>query len=621
MKLADPIRYTLAVLGIKSRLSSLERWHRPLKPEELGQYKTSSFTPVEGWEFRLNTPGTPLFFVGLIDGFFPFSPPRFVTARDLALQYPHVGADGVICLLAPNDIYIPKGDGGGFINLLDQADSALLAGASGANPTDFHEEFLSYWSVFCGARFHRLKYAYSILDLSAPCIQSIFYHQRKSTVVFSGTEEEGREWLMNLLGIEKEREFDKGLQGGGTCLVWLSAPLHPREFPRTGGEIFKLALQAAGDSADQLREYLLKIPPCRNETNLPILFGFEGADGPVLAGLHALEPWRFDGIGAKGQLYHSRPRPNRIACRGGEYRSTVGRLFYNPSIPVEPFNVTRADPAWIHFRGGRGDAFDLASLSVAIIGCGSLGSRLAEQLARNGVGRLILYDGESLSVGNVGRHLLGMKYVDREKVTALAGYLKRSFPHLKVDAFPTDWRSARVDKEAWKRLQSQELIISLTGDMTSDMTLNYFARQESMFPAVIYGRTEAYGCAGHAVLIDGGPCLQCGIGSDGNFLDHAVYWPKSPLKKAPACGEVFAPYGSVETGPIVSMIARLALDHLMGRLDHSSAYRVWLAHESLVRESGGSWDENWVRQHGDPGEGERGLRLTWERTSGCPVCG
>ena len=619
MKLADPARYTQAVLGIRGHLRSLGRWHRPLKPEELGQYKTSSFKPVEGWEFNLDIPGKTIAFVGLIDGFFPFFPPRFVAERGLALQYPHVGGDGAICLLAPNDIYIPQGDGGGFIHLLGQADAALLAGAIGTNATDFHDEFLSYWNVFCDARFRRLKYAYSILDLSSPCIKSIFYHQRKTTVVFSDTEKKGREWLMNLIGIEKKKKFDKGLQTGWTCLIWLPAPLHPCEFPRTGGEIFKVALQAAGSFTEQLREYLLQIPPCRNETNLPILFGFDGADGPALAGLHALEPWKFDGVGAKGQLNHSLPRSDRIANRRA-YRSTVGRLFYNPSTPVEPFNVSRADPAWIHFRGGRGDAPDLASLSVSIIGCGSLGSRLAEQLARDGVGHLILCDDDTLSTGNVGRHLLGMDFVGLKKVTAIAAYLKRSFPHLQVDTFSTESQSTHGDKEAWKLFKSQDLIISLTGDMTSDMALNYFARLEPMFPAVIYGRTEAYGCAGHAILIDDGPCLQCGIGADGNFLDHAVYWPESPLKKAPACGEVFAPYGSVETGPIVSMIARLALDHLQDRVDPSSAYRVWLAHASLVRGTGGSWDENWVRKHGDVGDGERGLRLAWEHTPGCPVC-
>lgn len=621
MTLANPTRHALAILGIAGHLRSLGRWHRPLAPEELGQYKASSFEPVNGWEFRLDIPGLAIFFVGLIDSFFPFSPPRFVTDRKLALQYPHVDADGAICLLAPSDIYIPRGDGGGFINLLGQADAALLAGANGTNASDFHDEFLSYWSIFCRARFQRLKNAYSILDLSASCIQAIFYHQWKSIAVFSDTEEEGREWLRNLLRIEKKREFDKCLQAGWTCLIWLSAPLHPREFPKTGGEIFKLALQAADDSADQLREYLLKIPPSRGETNLPFLFGFEGADGPALAGLHALEPWRFDGVGSKGQLHHSFPRSDRIACCGVEHRSMIGRLFYNPSAPVEPFNVSRADPAWIHFRGGRGDAFELASLSVGIIGCGSLGSRLAEQLARDGVGHLVLYDGDTLSIGNVGRHLLGMEYIGLRKVTALATYLKRSFPHLKVDASPTDWQSARGDKKVWEHLLSQDLIISLTGDMASDMTLNYFAKNEQLFPAIIYGRTEAYGCAGHAVLIDDGSCLQCGIGTDGNFLDNAVYWQKSPLRRAPACGEVFAPYGSVETGPIVSMIARLALDHLLGRVDPSSAYRVWLAHASLVKETRGSWDKDWVRRHGDPGEGERGFRLAWERSPGCPVCG
>jgi hypothetical protein len=57
----------------------------------------------------------------------------------------------------------------------------------------------------------------------------------------------------------------------------------------------------------------------------------------------------------------------------------------------------------------------LRNKSIAIIGCGSIGSFLAEQLARSGVGRLNLIDGDRLRHGNYIRHLADTRFVNLHK--------------------------------------------------------------------------------------------------------------------------------------------------------------------------------------------------------------
>lgn len=52
------------------------------------------------------------------------------------------------------------------------------------------------------------------------------------------------------------------------------------------------------------------------------------------------------------------------------------------------------------------DQVKLASSTVAIIGCGGLGGYIAEELARLGVGHLILIDGDRLEVSNLNRQLM-----------------------------------------------------------------------------------------------------------------------------------------------------------------------------------------------------------------------
>jgi molybdopterin/thiamine biosynthesis adenylyltransferase len=61
----------------------------------------------------------------------------------------------------------------------------------------------------------------------------------------------------------------------------------------------------------------------------------------------------------------------------------------------------------------------LAGARVAIIGCGAVGSFLAEQLARSGVGHLTLFDGDRLRHGNCIRHLADPRFLNLHKPEAV----------------------------------------------------------------------------------------------------------------------------------------------------------------------------------------------------------
>ncbi|AET66949.1 dinucleotide-utilizing enzyme possibly involved in molybdopterin or thiamin biosynthesis [Desulfosporosinus orientis DSM 765] len=52
------------------------------------------------------------------------------------------------------------------------------------------------------------------------------------------------------------------------------------------------------------------------------------------------------------------------------------------------------------------DQHKLANSCVAIVGCGGLGGYIAEELARIGVGRLVLIDGDCLEVSNLNRQIM-----------------------------------------------------------------------------------------------------------------------------------------------------------------------------------------------------------------------
>jgi adenylyltransferase/sulfurtransferase len=75
----------------------------------------------------------------------------------------------------------------------------------------------------------------------------------------------------------------------------------------------------------------------------------------------------------------------------------------------------------------------LAQQKIAIVGCGSIGSALADTLVRAGLGSLTLIDPELLKIENTGRHVLTPREVGQPKAEALARRLLEINPALQVE--------------------------------------------------------------------------------------------------------------------------------------------------------------------------------------------
>lgn len=74
-----------------------------------------------------------------------------------------------------------------------------------------------------------------------------------------------------------------------------------------------------------------------------------------------------------------------------------------------------------HLRNlNRADREELKTKSISIIGCGALGSEIADCLGKAGVGNMILIDNESIEPNNPIRHLCGLDSLYLPKVDAVA---------------------------------------------------------------------------------------------------------------------------------------------------------------------------------------------------------
>lgn len=111
----------------------------------------------------------------------------------------------------------------------------------------------------------------------------------------------------------------------------------------------------------------------------------------------------------------------------------------------------------------------LQEYSIALVGCGTIGSHLARMLVQSGAGakeKLTLFDNQILSAGNIGRHLLGFSDVGKNKAEATKKELERFHPDVKVFA---------VDDSAltrWDLLKRHDLVVDATGEWNVQSALN-----------------------------------------------------------------------------------------------------------------------------------------------------
>lgn len=80
----------------------------------------------------------------------------------------------------------------------------------------------------------------------------------------------------------------------------------------------------------------------------------------------------------------------------------------------------------------------LAKERILLVGCGSGGGQLALELAKSGIGTLVLADPDRLEVHNVMRHVLGTAYVGQPKTVALKALIGEHVPSCICISIPED---------------------------------------------------------------------------------------------------------------------------------------------------------------------------------------
>ena len=284
-----------------------------------------------------------------------------------------------------------------------------------------------------------------------------------------------------------------------------------------------------------------------------------------------------------------------------------------------PRKVIRVDPAWVHGRGQNQSQFKLFKKTIAIFGCGALGSHLAIRLAQAGVGGMILVDPEVLESANVGRHALGMSYLGNPKAKGLAYELLRRFPEMRTaKSLVSRWES--IAPESWSEITRADLIVATIADWGAEGPLNAFHLGAAARPPIVYGWMEEHATAGHALAIqDVRGCLQCVMNPDGTSREPETIWGPTNTVPEPACGVFYAPFGPVELSYSEGLVSDLVLDVLLGNAN-GNVHRIYATSEGRLLSLGGQWSEAHRNARPSGFLGHLIFERQFVRNSDCPIC-
>lgn len=214
----------------------------------------------------------------------------------------------------------------------------------------------------------------------------------------------------------------------------------------------------------------------------------------------------------------------------------------------------------------------LAASSVLVVGAGGLGGPLLYALAGAGVGRLVIVDGDTVSLSNLNRQFLfDQADLGRPKAEMAARRLSAFNPDLRVEGVEA-WLD---EKTGMNLLADCQLAVAAVDNLPARLALNAACAQKNI--PLVNGGVEGWYGSVMAVEFGKTPCLAC------------CYAGTAPEEGGQALGAV--------TGAVASLMASVTIQMLLG---HNPIPGELLLYDGKRLELD---------------------RVPVERGMGCPVCG
>lgn len=225
----------------------------------------------------------------------------------------------------------------------------------------------------------------------------------------------------------------------------------------------------------------------------------------------------------------------------------------------------------------------LKTAKVAIVGCGSVGSKVAVHLARSGVGQFVLVDGDLLASGNLVRNELDWRAVGMHKSQALAARLKEVNAECEVISRTTvlgGQESGGATSATMRYIAESDLIIDATADPVVFNLCASISRRAKK--PICWAQVFGGGAGGIVVRlrpgIDPTP-LTARQRIENWYSEQGIAWPESeisqPYSQLDASGEPLIA-DDADVSVIAAHLSRYATDLLVRPNSTIFPYSVYL---------------------------------------------
>lgn len=441
---------------------------------------------------------------------------------------PHMGSRGIICLFDLEGVLI-KHDFEALINeSISRLNITIIDGIKGSNKIDFITEFDSYWLQLSGIE---LIDSFVNLEEGVKKIKYLTKQKKlkKELIVSISDKEE----ILNTTGHK------------GTIKNGIYISIKPNEYIYPPDWRKKLDIN-----------YINQVL----ETGQ---FKYEKVKG--LIGKFNRELLLFININQPNEV--KTPIAIVIKAHNSNLIKDNEYLQFDNECRCNPLYIKRSDSDYLISRGSIFK--NIKDKKVLIVGCGSIGGYLTSELVKSGISNLTLVDKDTLTAGNIYRHLLGLEYVGQNKTKAISKYIEKNIPFVKVNTIED--KIEDLIENYILDFEEFDLIMSATGNHNVNRWINKYVKHNNVTAPVVYLWNEVLGIGNHVLFINNKNtgCFECIMGDDENGLyDKTSYCERGQVftKKYNGCSSTFLPFGSIHSLKTVSLGVELALKYLNGEL-------------------------------------------------------
>lgn len=257
------------------------------------------------------------------------------------------------------------------------------------------------------------------------------------------------------------------------------------------------------------------------------------------------------------------PAGSEIAAEGFcAVRTEEGLAFYDDGkrLKVESYGLYQSI-----FSRNKGilETDTMAQKRAVILGCGSVGSLVAMELARAGVGHFLLADPDIVEYHNICRHQCGLEDVGDLKINALERKLKNINPSVEVSKFEgivQNLPKAQLDGFC---AAGDTVFVGCADNRAADVYTNRISIYYSAcFISIGFWERAYAGEIFYHMPGKGMPCYECALGDGGNIsaraqANHHIYSNQETTE-----GLKFEPGISVDINFITTVGIKIIIDML-----------------------------------------------------------